>query len=79
MSPVTTAPPSPSLPIDVDRASAVELEALPRIGPALAARIVAEREANGPFGGLDALDKRVKGIGVALARAIQPFVRFSGR
>jgi competence protein ComEA len=56
-----------------------EIETLPRIGPALAARVVAEREAHGPFGGLDALDKRVKGIGPALAKAIGPLVTFSGR
>jgi competence protein ComEA len=71
--------PPGSLPVDVDRATAIELEALPRIGPTLAARIVAEREANGPFGDLDALDRRVKGIGPALAKAIQPLVRFSGQ
>jgi competence protein ComEA len=71
--------PAPLDPIDVDRASAKEIEALPRIGPALAARIVTEREANGPFLSLEALDKRVKGIGPALAAAIRPFVTFSGR
>jgi competence protein ComEA len=67
------------LSVDIDRASAKEIEALPRIGPALAARIVTEREANGPFASLEALDKRVKGIGPALAAAIRPFVTFSGR
>jgi competence protein ComEA len=36
-------------PIDVNRAAAAELEALPGVGPALAARIVAHRTANGPF------------------------------
>lgn len=35
--------------VDLNRASAAELESLPGIGPALASRIVAHREANGPF------------------------------
>jgi competence protein ComEA len=65
--------------INVNRASAAELEALPRIGPALAARIVADREANGPFSTVDALESRVKGIGPALARTIAPHVTFLPR
>ncbi|MEO7455484.1 MAG: helix-hairpin-helix domain-containing protein, partial [Gemmatimonadaceae bacterium] len=40
--------------IDVDRASAQEIEALPRIGPALAKRIVANRDSHGPFRSLEA-------------------------
>ena len=62
--------------IDVDRATAAELEALPRIGPALAKRIVDDRAANGPFGSLDGL-QRVKGIGPAMARVLAPRVTFS--
>ena len=44
-------PPSP-IPavVDVDLASAAELERLPGIGPALARRIVADRDSLGPFG-----------------------------
>ena len=68
-----------SFPIDIDRATVKELETLPRIGPSLAARIVAERDANGPFRSLGSLDKRVKGIGPGLAKVIEPFVTFSGR
>ena len=64
--------------IDVDRAGAAELEALPGVGPALAARIVAERRRGGPFGGLEALDARVRGIGPALARRLAGTVTFSG-
>jgi competence protein ComEA len=41
--------------VDLNRADENELETLPGIGPALAARIVEFREANGPFGSLDDL------------------------
>ncbi|MEM6926048.1 MAG: ComEA family DNA-binding protein [Myxococcota bacterium] len=41
--------------IDVNTASAARLELLPGIGPVLAARIVAHRDANGPFPTVDAL------------------------
>jgi competence ComEA-like helix-hairpin-helix protein len=64
--------------IDVDRASAAELTRLPRIGPGLAARIVTNREAEGPFGSLEGLD-RVPGVGPALLDAIRPHAAFSGR
>lgn len=48
--------------LNVNRATATELETLPRIGPALAARIVEWRETNGPFGSVDDL-LNVSGIG----------------
>lgn len=48
--------------VNVNSASASELTALPRIGEALAERIVAWREANGPFATLDDLSA-VEGIG----------------
>ena len=51
--------------LNVNRATAVELEGLPGIGPALAARIVADREARGLFATISAMD-RVPGIGPAL-------------
>jgi competence protein ComEA len=63
--------------VDVDRASALDLQRLPGIGPALAARIVAYRDSNGPFGGMDRL-RRVKGIGPATAARLDSLVRFSG-
>jgi competence protein ComEA len=74
-------PPPPAAPasftVDVDQAGAAEIERLPRIGPALAKRIVADREANGPFGSLDEL-MRVRGIGPGIARTIEPYVTFTG-
>jgi competence protein ComEA len=60
--------------IDVDAASATELERLPGIGPALAARIVAERAAKGPFGGPDGL-LRVPGIGPKTLARIRAYLR----
>ncbi|HTT68089.1 MAG TPA: helix-hairpin-helix domain-containing protein [Gemmatimonadales bacterium] len=63
--------------VDVDRAPADEVQRLPRIGPALARRIVAEREAHGPFGSLAGL-RRVTGIGPGLLRGLEPHVTFGG-
>lgn len=70
------APPAqvPAWRVDLDSASASEIEALPGVGPALAARIVADRAARGGFGGLQGLD-RVPGVGPALIERITPFVR----
>jgi competence ComEA-like helix-hairpin-helix protein len=63
--------------IDLDRAGVRELERLPGVGPGLARKIIADREARGPFGGLDGLD-RVPGIGPALLARISPAAAFSG-
>lgn len=70
------APSDTSFVIDVDRASAEELERLPRVGPALAKRIVSDREEHGAFGSLTAL-MRVKGIGPKLKQRIASHVTFS--
>jgi competence ComEA-like helix-hairpin-helix protein len=51
--------------VNLNRATAVELEALPGIGPSLARRIVADREARGAFATVAALD-RVPGVGPVL-------------
>lgn len=50
--------------VNINTASAAELETLPGIGPALAERIIAHREANGPFGD-PAEIVAVRGIGEA--------------
>ena len=63
--------------IDADKAGPLELARLPRVGPALARAIVAHREAHGPFGGLQGLD-RVSGVGPGLLAAIGPHLTFSG-
>jgi competence protein ComEA len=61
---VRNAPTRSSGPVILNRASAKELEALDGIGPVLAARIIAYRNANGPFVTLEAL-LEVSGIGPA--------------
>ena len=70
------AAPAPSLPVDVDRADSAALDALPGIGPALAVRIVREREKCGPYGSLRDFE-RVRGIGPALSKRLAPLVTFS--
>jgi competence protein ComEA len=64
--------------VDLDVASLKEIERLPRIGPGLAKKIVADRAARGAFGSLNGLD-RVPGVGAALLGVLAPHVRFSGR
>jgi len=49
-------------PIDINTADPGQLDTLPGVGPSTAAKIVAEREANGPFTSVDDL-ARVSGIG----------------
>ncbi len=71
-------PLAPGETIDMDRAPAPELARLPRVGMALARAIVADREARGPFGSLEALD-RVPGVGPGLLRTIGPHAAFSAR
>lgn len=70
-------PLAPGERVDVDRASVQELIRLPRVGPGLAKTIVADRQAHGPFGGLNGLD-RVPGVGPGLLKAVEQHVRFTG-
>ena len=60
-------------PIDINRATAAEFEALPGVGPATAAAIVGDRDRNGPFASVDDLD-RVPGIGPAKLAALRDLV-----
>ncbi len=52
----------PVAPIDLNTASAADLETLPGIGPTLAAAIIAERDRRGAFSSIDDL-RSVRGIG----------------
>jgi competence ComEA-like helix-hairpin-helix protein len=72
-----TRPLGPTERIDADRATAAQLARLPRVGLALAKKIVADREARGPFGGPAGLD-RVPGIGAGLLAVLGPHLAFSG-
>ena len=64
--------------VDADVASAEELGRLPGVGPALAKRIVADREKGGVFGQLSGLD-RVPGVGPAMLERLRPHLSFGGR
>src|SRR5882672_6271193 len=50
---------------DANSASKEDLDKIKGIGPAIAQKIVDERQKNGPFKSLDDLQKRVSGIGEA--------------
>ena len=65
---------SPRGPVDLNRASAADLEALPGIGPALAQAIIDHREQNGPFRSVDGLAD-VRGIGPAKMEQLRPLVK----
>lgn len=70
--------PTPPLRVDVNAATAQELEQLPRVGPALAKRIVEWRERHGPYHGPEDL-RHVRGIGPSTIRLLDSLVTFSGR
>jgi competence protein ComEA len=60
--------------LDINRATAADLELLPGIGPALARRIVEDRDRTGPFRTIDEVD-RVRGIGPRTLERLRPFLR----
>jgi competence protein ComEA len=60
--------------LDLNAATAGDLDALPGIGPVLAQRIVDHRTAHGPFTSVDQLDD-VSGIGPAIFAALAERVR----
>jgi competence protein ComEA len=64
-------------PIDLNRATAEELESLPGIGAAKAAAIVEAREAQGGFASLEDLES-VRGVGPALMAKLRPLVVVGG-
>jgi competence ComEA-like helix-hairpin-helix protein len=59
--------------LDLNAATAEELDALPGVGPATAAKILEYRAAHGGFGAVDELDA-VSGIGPATLEKIRPLV-----
>ncbi len=74
---VTTGTTAPKGPIDLNTADAPALESLPGVGPSLAARIVADRQANGPYRTVDALD-RVSGVGPATVERLRGLATVGG-
>jgi comEA protein len=59
--------------LDINRIGTLELQQLPGIGPALAARILEYREENGPFTQVEDL-LRVNGIGEKTLERIRPYI-----
>lgn len=61
--------------VNINLATAAELEALPGVGPALSQRIVEFREQNGPFKSAAELDA-VSGIGPAMLKKLEGLIGF---
>ena len=68
----TLVPTTPEL-LNINTASAEELQALPNIGTRMAQRIVDYRTQHGPFASVDAL-QNVKGIGEKTLEKLRPFI-----
>jgi competence protein ComEA len=67
------AAPTVPTPVDLNAANAEQLDPLPGIGPALAARIVVYRDEHGPFTEVEQLNK-VKGIGARTLEKLRPLL-----
>jgi competence protein ComEA len=63
--------------VNINTADADQLQLLPRVGPALAARIIDYRKANGPFKAVEEI-VAVKGIGDSSLEKLEPFLATSG-
>jgi competence protein ComEA len=70
-------PLGPAERIDIDQGSLTDLMRLPGIGPALARRIVADRQSHGAFGNIDGL-ARVKGLSHTLVTSLLAHLSFGG-
>lgn len=68
-----TGTPAAAAPVNINTATAEQLQSLPRIGPAMAQRIITWREAHGGFRSVDELDA-VPGIGPTLLETLRPLV-----
>ncbi|MCS5714376.1 ComEA family DNA-binding protein [Herbiconiux sp. CPCC 205716] len=59
--------------VNLNTATEIDLDTLPRIGPSMAARIIAYRDANGPFTSIDDL-LQVPGIGDKTLESLRPLL-----
>jgi len=59
--------------VNINTAPATALETLPRIGPAMAQRIMEHRDANGPFAAIEDV-QNVPGIGVATFEGLKGLI-----
>ena len=72
--PASSSAPRPAGPVDLNAATVEQFDALPGVGPVMAAAIVAWRQANGKFASVDQLGE-VDGIGPARLERLRPLVR----
>lgn len=75
--PATASSTSSDALLDLNTASQDELEALPRIGPVLAGRIIAYRTENGPFTSVEQLVD-VEGISTSTVEELRPYISVDG-
>ena len=59
--------------VNINTATAAELETLPRIGPTMAGRILEYREANGPFKAIEDI-QNVQGIGLTTFEGLRDLI-----
>lgn len=75
---ISTAPSAPAGPININTATVADLTTLPGIGEVLAQRIVAYRNANGPFESIAQLSN-VEGIGDKKLENILQYITIGGQ
>ena len=61
-------------PLNINTATAAQLDALPGVGPVTAGRIITYREKNGPFKSIDDL-RKVSGMGASKFEALKSLIR----
>jgi len=70
---ISTAEPEGSPRVNLNTADAAALDSLPGVGPSTAAKIIADRESNGPFAAPEDL-MRVSGIGAKKFEALKEYL-----